>query len=170
MDIVAEEPNFTICRLVFCMGISTFVVWWTLHEQGLHPYHLQRVSALEAYVPVVKCAYWKQVYWWKRTSAVDPLFPELNSMWFFLWGHMKGLAYAAPVNSVEELTARVNAVAETIRRNSTMSGRMQESMARRIQAYIKRAIFYTWVKSGPAVNYIFVDYCYRWSETICCIY
>ena len=56
---------------------------------------------------------------------------------------MKGLAYAAPVNSVEELTVRVNAVAETIRRNSTMSGRMQESMARRIQAYIKRAIFYT---------------------------
>lgn len=47
LDVVAEEPTISIRRLALRMGISTFIVWRTLHEQGLHPYHIQRVQALE---------------------------------------------------------------------------------------------------------------------------
>ena len=45
--------------------------------------------------------------------------------------------YATRVNSVEKLTARVNAVAETIRQNPDMSERIH-SNTRRIQACINR--------------------------------
>jgi hypothetical protein len=29
------------------MGVSNFTIWRTLHEQGLHPYHFQRVQHLK---------------------------------------------------------------------------------------------------------------------------
>jgi hypothetical protein len=44
--------------------------------------------------------------------------------------------YETPVNTVEELTVRVNNAAESIRRNSDMLVRTQASMARRAQACI----------------------------------
>jgi hypothetical protein len=34
--------------------------------------------------------------------------PELNPCDFFLWGHLKQIVYETPVNTVEELTVRVN--------------------------------------------------------------
>ena len=43
---------------------------------------------------------------------------------------MKEIVYANPVNSVEELTARVNAVAETIAQNPIMSKSLQTYMVR----------------------------------------
>jgi hypothetical protein len=62
--------------------------------------------------------------------------PDLNPCDFFLWGHLKQIVYETPVNTVEELTVRVNNAAESIRRNSDMLVRTQASMARRAQAYI----------------------------------
>jgi hypothetical protein len=38
--LVDEEPN-----------VSSFIIWRTLHEQGLHPYHLQRVQHLKSEDP-----------------------------------------------------------------------------------------------------------------------
>jgi hypothetical protein len=29
------------------MGVSRFTIWRTLHERGLHPYHLERVQHLK---------------------------------------------------------------------------------------------------------------------------
>jgi hypothetical protein len=55
--------------------------------------------------------------------------PDLNPCDFFLWGHLKQIVYETPVNTVEELTVRVNIAAESIRRNSDM-------LARRAQACI----------------------------------
>jgi hypothetical protein len=52
----------------------------------------------------------------------------------FLWGHLKQIVYETPINTVEELTVRVNNAAESIRRNSDMLVRTQASMARRAQA------------------------------------
>lgn len=49
---------------------------------------------------------------------------------------MKQLVYATPVNTIEELTERVNAVAVIIRQNPEMISRTHVSMARRIQACI----------------------------------
>jgi hypothetical protein len=63
-------------------------------------------------------------------------FTGLNLCDFFLWGHLKQIVYETPVNTIEELTVRVNNAAESIRRNSDMLVRTQVSMARRAQACI----------------------------------
>ena len=42
-----EEPNISTCPLAAKVGVSQFVVHHTLKEQGLHPYHVQKVQALE---------------------------------------------------------------------------------------------------------------------------
>jgi hypothetical protein len=54
---------------------------------------------------------------------------------------MKQLVYATPVNTIEELTARVTQVPENIRSNllHMMLVRTQDSMARRPQACIDNA-------------------------------
>mgnify|MGYP005985917765 CR=1 FL=1 len=51
LNVVVEEPNITIRWLTFSMGISTFIVWWSLCEQRLHPYYLERVQALKLMLP-----------------------------------------------------------------------------------------------------------------------
>ncbi|KAJ4448105.1 hypothetical protein ANN_10117 [Periplaneta americana] len=43
-----------------------------------------------------------------------PRSPDLTSLDFFLWGHMKNLVYDTPVESEEDLLARVLAAAESI--------------------------------------------------------
>jgi hypothetical protein len=63
-------------------------------------------------------------------------FTGLNLCDFFLWGHLKQIVYETPVNTIEELTVRVNNAAESNRRNSDMLVRTQVSMARRAQACI----------------------------------
>ncbi|CAH1372317.1 unnamed protein product, partial [Tenebrio molitor] len=40
LQAVEEEPNVSCRRLALRMGVSSFTIWRTLHEQGLHPYHL----------------------------------------------------------------------------------------------------------------------------------
>jgi hypothetical protein len=47
LQAVEEEPNVSCRRLALRMGVSSFTIWRTLHEQGLHPYHLQRVQHLK---------------------------------------------------------------------------------------------------------------------------
>ncbi|KAJ8936816.1 hypothetical protein NQ318_015283 [Aromia moschata] len=55
---------------------------------------------------------------------------------FYLWGHMKQLVYSEPVNSIEDLTARIRAAAETIREDPTVFGRVRASLERRARACI----------------------------------
>ncbi|KAJ3665938.1 hypothetical protein Zmor_001402 [Zophobas morio] len=47
LNMVEENPSISVRRLSYRVGVSPFVVWRTLREQGLHPYHLQRVQALK---------------------------------------------------------------------------------------------------------------------------
>lgn len=44
LDAVAHTPGLNTSRLT----IQQSMVWRILHEQGLHPYHVQRVRALHA--------------------------------------------------------------------------------------------------------------------------
>jgi hypothetical protein len=66
--------------------------------------------------------------------------PDLNPCEFFLWDHLKQIVDGTPINTVEELTVRVNNAAESIRQNSDMlvidNMITQGSMARRAQACI----------------------------------
>ncbi|KAJ8942137.1 hypothetical protein NQ318_021645 [Aromia moschata] len=57
--------------------------------------------------------------------------PDLTPCDFYLWGHMKQLVYSKPVNSIEELTARIRVAAETIREDPTVFGRVRASLERR---------------------------------------
>ena len=49
------------------------------------------------------------------TQPWPPRSPDLNSLDFFLWGHLKTLVYNTPINSEEELRTRIIVGCETIR-------------------------------------------------------
>jgi hypothetical protein len=57
LQAVEEEPNVSCGRLALRMGVSSFTIWRTLHEQGLHPYHLQRVQHLKPEDPPRRIAF-----------------------------------------------------------------------------------------------------------------
>lgn len=268
LNIVEENPSISVRRLSYRVGVSPFIVWRTLKEQGLHPYHLQRVQALkqedlprrvrfcewllerndqdpqfvenllstdeatftrdgvfnsrnthiwcdenphaihegrfqerfsvnvwagmvgnylvgpyvlpprltgdaylnflrtdfENFLDDVPLATRRNMWylhdgapahhtrdvrewlneafprkWIGRNGPVSwpPRSPDLNSCDFFLWGHMKQLVYATPVNSVEELTQRIFNVAAAIRANQNMLRRVQGSLIRRARACIE---------------------------------
>ena len=65
-----------------------------------------------------------------------PRSPDLNPLDFFLWGHLKSLVYATPVNNCEELKNRITARCEQIRDTPGILERVRESMRRRVQACI----------------------------------
>jgi hypothetical protein len=57
LQVVEEEPNVSGPRLALRMGVSSFTIWRTLHKQGLHPYHLQRVQHLKPEDPPRRIAF-----------------------------------------------------------------------------------------------------------------
>jgi hypothetical protein len=54
---VEEKANISRRRLELRMGVSSFTIWRTLHEQGLHRYHLQRVQHLKPEDPPRRIAF-----------------------------------------------------------------------------------------------------------------
>ncbi|GBN34306.1 hypothetical protein AVEN_257911-1 [Araneus ventricosus] len=41
--------------------------------------------------------------------------PDLSSLDFFLWGHLKSLVYESPIDSDEDLVARISVAAGAVR-------------------------------------------------------
>jgi hypothetical protein len=64
---------------------------------------------------------------WPSRSA------DLNSLDFYLWGHLKSLVYAAPVDNEEALQRRVVDTCQTIRNYPDNFERMRRSMMRRVE-------------------------------------
>ena len=62
--------------------------------------------------------------------------PDLTSLDFFLWGYMKQLVYETPVNSREDLAARIDVAAVKIRETPGVFENVRQSMLRRCQACI----------------------------------
>lgn len=62
--------------------------------------------------------------------------PDLNPIDFFLWGHLKSIVYASPVQSVEELRDRIVNGFNTIRQTPGIFQRVRESMRRRLDACV----------------------------------
>lgn len=62
--------------------------------------------------------------------------PELNPLDFWLWGHLKTLVYAVPINDVDTLRERVVNVCDAIRQQPGVFQRMRESMRRRMEGCI----------------------------------
>lgn len=62
--------------------------------------------------------------------------PDANPLDFFIWGYLKQLVYASPVNNVQELRERVQNACQTIRSNAGIFGRVRQSLMRRANACI----------------------------------
>ncbi|GFW38398.1 uncharacterized protein TNCV_1332511 [Trichonephila clavipes] len=61
---------------------------------------------------------------------------DLSCLHYFFWGQMKSLVYETPVNSTEELVARISAAAGEIRNTPEMLSNVRRSMKRRCEACI----------------------------------
>lgn len=66
-----------------------------------------------------------------------PRSPDLNSLDFFLWGHLKSLVYTTPVNTVDDLRNRIIDAFETIRNTPGVFESVRASMRRRVGACIR---------------------------------
>jgi hypothetical protein len=70
-------------------------------------------------------------------TAGLPISPDLNPLDFCLWGHLKSLVYAAPVDNEEVLHHRILDVCQAMRNYPGIFERMLPSMMRRVEACIK---------------------------------
>jgi hypothetical protein len=70
-------------------------------------------------------------------SAWPPRSPELNPPDFYLWGHLKTLVYAAPVDNEKALHHRIADACQTIRNYPGIFARMRRAMMRRVEACIE---------------------------------
>jgi hypothetical protein len=73
----------------------------------------------------------------RRTYIIVSTLAKFESSGFFLWGHLKSLAYAAPVGNEEALHHRIVDVCQTIRNYRSIFERMRRSMMRRVEARIE---------------------------------
>ena len=70
--------------------------------------------------------------------AWPPRSPDLSPLDFFLWGHMKSLIYDdGPVDSAEDLVARISVAAANIREMPGVFANVRRSLRRRFQALVR---------------------------------
>ena len=69
--------------------------------------------------------------------AWPPRSPDLTGLDFFLWGHMKQLAYEIIVETEEDLVARITVATGTIADMPGIFERTRQSMVRRYTTYIQ---------------------------------
>lgn len=62
-----------------------------------------------------------------------PRSPDLNSLDFYFWGHLKSMVYATPVHSRQELQNRILTSANIIRQNRTSLNAATTSLIRRVR-------------------------------------
>lgn len=65
--------------------------------------------------------------------AWPPRSPDLNPLDFFFWGHMKSLVYETPVDSAEDLVARIVVAADHINTTPGIFERVRQSFLRRCE-------------------------------------
>lgn len=66
-----------------------------------------------------------------------PRSPDLNSLDYFLWGHLKTLVYLTPIQNEQELRNRIIDSCRTIQNTPGIFQRVRESMRRRLDACIQ---------------------------------
>ncbi|KAJ8880302.1 hypothetical protein PR048_016768 [Dryococelus australis] len=75
-----------------------------------------------------------------RPMKSSPSSPDLNPLEFHLWGYLKALAYATPVDDVDTLHNRIVAGRENIRNFPGICQRMRVSMQWRVDAPVPELI------------------------------
>ncbi len=76
--------------------------------------------------------------WIRRGGPVPwlPRSPDLSSLDYSLWGHLKNLAYETPLDLDEELVSRISEAAARVREIPGIFERVHQSLHRRCQACI----------------------------------
>ncbi|GBM27685.1 hypothetical protein AVEN_95348-1 [Araneus ventricosus] len=76
--------------------------------------------------------------WIRRDGPVPlpPRSPDLSRLDYFLWGHLKSLVYATPVDSDEDLVARISVAAASMREIPGIFESERQALHRRCQACI----------------------------------
>ncbi|GBO28604.1 hypothetical protein AVEN_260365-1 [Araneus ventricosus] len=73
----------------------------------------------------------KEVDWTRGTHCLASTFAGSNPCDFFLWGHLTLLIYGTPVDTPEDLIARIVVAAADIKSIPGISERVRESLLRR---------------------------------------
>ncbi|GFV59616.1 DUF4817 domain-containing protein [Trichonephila clavipes] len=102
---------------------------WFQHDGAPTHYSADVRSALDTAYPGRWIGRGGPVNWPARS-------PVLSCLDFFLWGHMKSLVYASPVDSNETLVARIAVVAGDIREMAGVFANVRQSLRRRCGACI----------------------------------
>lgn len=94
-----------------------------------------------AHFSVLAREYLNQVYpnkWIGRGGPQPwpPRSPDLNSLDFFLWGHIKSLVYTTPIENEDDLINRIIAACNTVRNTPGIFERVRSSMRRRAESCI----------------------------------
>ena len=71
----------------------------------------------------------------RRPDCVAYTLARFNATQFFLWGHMKYLVYQTPVDTVENLLARVLGAAQGIQQITGVMERVYQNMCRRYNVH-----------------------------------
>jgi len=77
--------------------------------------------------------------WIGRGGPVSwpPRSPDLTSLDYFLWGYLKSHVYYTPVETVEELTAKIFEACELVQNTPGIFERVRQNMVRRCNACIE---------------------------------
>ncbi|GBN74072.1 hypothetical protein AVEN_168703-1 [Araneus ventricosus] len=65
--------------------------------------------------------------------------PDLSCLDFFLWGHLKSLVYESPIDSDEDLVARISVAAGDVGEMPGVFEKVRRSLRRRCNACITAA-------------------------------
>ena len=67
----------------------------------------------------------------RRPDSMASTFAGFEPTRLFLWGHMKSLVYETPVDTVEDLVARVLTAAQEIQQTQGVMERVYQNLIRR---------------------------------------
>jgi hypothetical protein len=93
-------------------------------------------------------------------TAWPPRPPHLNLLNIYLWGHLRALVYAAPVDNEVALQIRTVDACRTLCNNPGVFERMRGSMMRHVEVHIK--------SHGGHIGHVFQKYCFSCNSQIKC--
>ncbi|GFS69162.1 uncharacterized protein TNCV_4010161 [Trichonephila clavipes] len=102
---------------------------WFQHDGAPAYFSTDVRSALDTTYPRRRLGRGGPVNWTARSL-------DLSCLDFFLWGHMKSLVYASPVDSDEVLVAKIAVVAGDIWEMPGVFANVRQSLRRRCEACI----------------------------------
>ncbi|GBM43261.1 hypothetical protein AVEN_154582-1 [Araneus ventricosus] len=86
--------------------------------------------------PHLNATYGQQWIGWGGPVLWPPRSPDLTCLDYFLWGYVKSLVYETPVNSAEDLAARIAEVAGEVRDTPGFFANVRSSIRRRCEVCI----------------------------------